>query len=139
MNNTAILHFYVHLTASGIVYGVLLWIAYQVMQQRQNFPNRSTINGRASVINKRTIILTRRPPVDTTVPSGTERHHWLIGIPGIPSDLRLMPEQSHYLSGALLVGDYRQSIESPICVPTFNSTEIALRFTIYDYILILRQ
>ena len=119
--------------ASGIVYGVLLWIAYQVMQQRQNFPNRSTINGRASVINKRTIILTRRPPVDTTVPSGTKRHHWLIGtpgIPGIPSDLRSRPEQYHYLHGALLVGDYRQSVESPICVPTFINTEMALAFII---------
>ena len=34
--------------------------------------------------------------------------------------------------------DYRQSIESPVGVFTFNSTEKALKFTIYDYILRLR-
>ena len=56
------------------------------------------------------------------------------GIPGMPSDLRSRPEQSHYSPGALLVGDYRQSVESPICVPTFNYTEMALTFIIYDYI-----
>ena len=27
-------------------------------------------------------IFTKRPPVATTVPSGTQRHHWGIGIPG---------------------------------------------------------
>ena len=32
-------------------------------------------------------------------------------------------------------GDYRQSIESPMGIPTFNSTEKALTFTIYDCIL----
>ena len=101
--------------ASGNVYGVLLWIAYQVMQQRQNFPNRSAIKARQVLLAKRHIILPKRPPVNTVVPSGTERHHWLIGIagiPGIPSDLRARPEQSHYLPGALLVGDYRQSVVS---------------------------
>ena len=35
-------------------------------------------------------------------------------------------------------GDYRQSIESPMDVPTFNSTEKALTFTIYDCILRIR-
>ena len=35
-------------------------------------------------------------------------------------------------------GDYRQSIESPMGVPTFNSTEKALTFTIYDCILRIR-
>ena len=35
-------------------------------------------------------------------------------------------------------GDYRQSIESPMGVPTFNSTEKSLTFTIYDCILRIR-
>ena len=105
------------------------------------FPEQVGHLSHASVISKRTIILTKRPPVDTTVLSGTERRYWLIGIPeipGIPSDLRSRPEQSHYLNGALLVGDNTKSVESPICVPTFSYTEKSLTFTIYDYILKLR-
>ena len=35
-------------------------------------------------------------------------------------------------------GDYRQSIESPMDVPTFNSTEKALTFNIYYCILRIR-
>ena len=35
-----------------------------------------------SINNKNLNILTKRPPVATTVPSGTQRHHWGIGIPG---------------------------------------------------------
>ena len=53
--------------------------------------------------NKHPKISTKRPPVSTTFPSGTQRHHWGIGIPGIPSDLRSRPEQSHFLLGALLL------------------------------------
>ena len=34
-----------------------------------------------SINNKNPNILTKRPPV-ATVPSGTQRHHWGIGIPG---------------------------------------------------------
>ena len=56
--------------------------------------------------NKNSQILTKRSPVAITVPSGTQRHHWGIGIPalyrGIHSDLRSRPEQSHHLPGALL-------------------------------------
>ena len=54
---------------------------------------------------------------------------------GIPSDLRSRPQQSHRIPGALLLGDYRQSIESSMGVPTFNSTEKALTFTVSDCIL----
>ena len=61
-----------------------------------------------------------------------------ISIPGIPSDLRSRPEQSHDLPGLCSPGDYRQSIQSPMGVPTFNSTEKALTFTIYDCILRIR-
>ena len=46
------MHFYVHLTASGIIYGVLLWIAYQVMLPRQNFPNRCAIKARQVLLAK---------------------------------------------------------------------------------------
>ena len=41
--------------------------------------------------------------------------------------------------GLCYLGDYRQHIESPTVVPTFNSTEKALKFTIYYHILGLRQ
>ena len=69
------------------------------------------------------------------------RHHchWGIGIMIIPSDLQYRPEQSHHLPGSAPLGDYRQSIETPMGVPTFNSIEKMLKFTIYDYILRLRQ
>ena len=56
----------------------------------------------ASINNKNPNILTKWPPVANTFPSGTQRHHWGIGIPGIPSDLRSRLEQSHHLRGALL-------------------------------------
>ena len=36
----------------------------------------------ASIKNKNPTILTKRPPVASTVPSGTQRHHWGIGKPG---------------------------------------------------------
>ena len=56
----------------------------------------------ASINNKNHNILTKRPPVATNVPSGTQRHHWGLVYRGIPSDLRSRPEQSHHLPGALL-------------------------------------
>ena len=42
------------------------------------------------------------------------------------------------LLGALLTRDYRQSIESPMGVPTVKSTEATLTFTIFDCVLRLR-
>ena len=48
---------------------------------------------------------------------------------GILSDLRSMPEQSPTFLVLCSPVDYRQSIESPIGVPTFNSTEKSLTFT----------
>ena len=38
-----------------------------------------------------------------------------------------------------LLGDYRQSVESPMGVPTFNSTEMAHTFTIYVCVLRFRS
>ena len=81
----------------------------------------------------RTFQLVKRPPVATTVPSGTQRHHWGIGIPEYTFvysiQARAIPPPSW---GSALPGHYRQSIESPMGVPTFNSTEKALTFTIYE-------
>ena len=89
----------------------------------------------ASINNKIPTIVTNWPPVATTVPSGTQRHHWGIGIPGYTFISSIQARAIPPSSWALLPGDYRQSIESPMGVPTFNSTEKALTFTIYDCIL----
>ena len=53
------------------------------------------------IINKRSTILTKRPPVDTTFSSGTNTIIWALVYRGIPSDLLSRPEQSHHLPGAL--------------------------------------
>ena len=45
-----------------------------------------------------------------------------------------MPEQLNHLPGALLPGDNRQCIESPMGVAKINSTEKALTLTISDCI-----
>ena len=46
-----------------------------------------------------------------------------------------MPEQFHHLPGALLSGDNRQCIESPMGFATISSTEKPLTLTICDCIL----
>ena len=74
-----------------------------------------------------------------TIPSGMNTIIGALVYRGIPSDLRSRPKQSHHLPGALLPSEYRQSIESPMDVPTFNSTENALKFIVYNYILRLWQ
>ena len=45
-----------------------------------------------------------------------------------------MPEQFHHLPGALLPGDNRQCIESPMVFATISFTEKALTLTICDCI-----
>ena len=52
--------------------------------------------------NKNPKILTKRPPVATTAPSGTQCHHWGIGIPGYTFGSSIQAEQSHHLPEALL-------------------------------------
>ena len=88
------------------------------------------------VINNKThTILTKRPPVATTVPSG------IIGALVYRVYLRIFdsgPSNPTTFLGLCSPGDYRQSIESSMGVPTFNSTEKSLAFTIYDCILIIR-
>ena len=80
-----------------------LWKAYQTLWSCQNFPpgqqSLASINkayqtlwsceifppdqqSLASINNKNPAILTKRTPVATTVPSGTQRHQWGIGIRG---------------------------------------------------------
>ena len=73
----------------------------------ESLPNCATMpelfNWSASkVLSTNPTILTKRPPVATTFPSGmnTIIGHWYTW--GIPSDLRSRPEQSHHLPGALL-------------------------------------
>ena len=84
-------------------------------------------------------ILTKRLPVATTVPSGTQHHHlghWYTGV-----YLRIFdpdPSNPTTFLGLCSLDDYRQSIESPMGILTFNSTEKALKFTIYYCILRLQ-
>ena len=58
-----------------------VWKAYQTCRHARTFQLVSQ-QSLASINNKTPKILTKRPPVATTVPSGTQRHHWGIGIPG---------------------------------------------------------
>ena len=52
----------------------------------------------ASINNKNPKILTKLPPLATTVPSGTQRHHWGIDIPrytfGFSIQARAIPPPS---------------------------------------------
>ena len=75
-------------------------------------------------------------------PTGPLRHpapslgHWYTGV-----YLRIFdpgPSNSTTFLELCFPGDYRQSIESPMGVPTFNPTEKSLTFTIYDCILRIR-
>ena len=52
--------------------------------------------------NKNSTILTKRPPVATTVPSGTHCHHWGIGIPGYTFGSSIQARAIPPPSGALL-------------------------------------
>ena len=87
-----------------------LWKAYQTLSSFQNFstgqPFQNCPTGQpaklASINNKNPNILTKRPPVATTVPSGIQRHHWGIGIPWYTFGSSIQTEQSHHLPGALL-------------------------------------
>ena len=58
--------------------------------------------------------------------------HWYTGVYLRIFDLGLSNPTTFL--GLCSSGDYRQSKESPMDVPTFNSTEKSLTFTIYDCI-----
>ena len=58
-----------------------LWKAYQPCRHARTFQLVSQ-QRLASINNKNPNILTKRRPVATTVSSGTQHHHWGIGIPG---------------------------------------------------------
>ena len=93
----------------------------------------------ASIINKNPKIVIKTATCSYHCPL---RHpapslgHWYTGvylwifIPGTSNPTTFL--------GLWIPGDYRQSIESSMCIPTFNSTEKALKFNIYDCILRLR-
>ena len=96
-------------------------------------------NWSASIDNKNPNILSKWPPVAITVPlrlPAPSLGHWYTGV-----YLRIFdpgPSNPTTFLGLFSPGDYRQSIESPMSFPTFNSTEKALTFTIYDCILRIR-
>ena len=91
-----------------------------------------------TINNKGPNILTKRPPVATTVPSCTQRYPRALVYRGIPSDLSSRPEQPHHLPGALLPRWLQAVYRVSNGRPTFNSTEKALTFTIYDCVLRIR-
>ena len=62
--------------------------------------------------------------------------HWYAGV-----YLRIFdPGQSNPITflGLCFPGDYRHPVESPMGFPTFNSTDKAFKFTIYEFILIIK-
>ena len=96
-------------------------------------------NAMRCISPKNPTILTKWLPVATTVPSGTQRHPWGIGIPVYLRIFDPGPSNSTTFLRLSFFGDYRQYIESPMGVPTFNFTKKALTFTIYDCILRIRS
>ena len=135
-----------------------MWKAYQTLSSCQNFPiptgqsscQKNNSNWSASkawhvLITKpqsfnKTASCSHHCPLRHPAPSlGHHRHpasslgHRYTGV-----YLRIFdpgPSNPSTFLGFCSPGDYRQSIQSPIGVPTFNSTENALTFTIYDCIL----
>ena len=122
------LHFYVYLMTSEIV-GVFCAkltkqcrharTSQQVSQQRKIF-QFCLQNGHL------------QPPLSPQAPST------IIGSLVYRVYLRIFdpgPSNPTIFLGLCSAGEYGQSIESPMGVPTFNSTEKVLKFTIYDCIL----
>ena len=84
--------------------GAFLWNAYQTLPPKARHSRNFHLDSQqslASIINKKTQILTKRPPVATTVPSNTNTVIGALVYRATPSDLRSRPKQSHHLSGAL--------------------------------------
>ena len=69
-----------------------------------------------------------------------EHRHWGIDIMGYTfrSTIQTQAIPPPSRGSAPTPGDYRQSIESPMGVPTFNSTEKVLKFTSYDYEIVIK-
>ena len=95
----------------------------------QNCPTGQPANPGKYYQQKKSKILTKRLPVATIVPAGTNTVIGALVYRGIPSDLRSRPEQSHIFLGLCSPGDYRKSIESPMGEPIFNSIEKVTQFT----------
>ena len=87
------------------------------------------------VLTKKIKILRKRPAVATCLlmHAAPTFGNWFTGV--YLRIIYLGPSNHTTFQGLCSPGDYRQSIESPVGVPTFNSTEKALIFTIYDCIL----
>ena len=77
----------------------------------QNFPTGQPAS-LASIINEKPNILTKRPSAAITVPFGMNNVIGALAYRGIPLDQRSRRKQSHHVPGALLSGDFRQSIVS---------------------------
>ena len=84
-----------------------------------------------SIIDKRQILTIRLSVATVIIGALVYR--------GVPSHLWSMLEQFHHLPGALLPGDNRQCVESPMGFATISSTEKALTLTICDCILRVRS
>ena len=115
-----------------------VWKAYQTLSSCQNFPT-----GQPAKLGKywqqkpqhfnKTAACSHHCPLRHPAPSFG---HWYTEV-----YLRIFdpgPSNSTTFLGICSPGDYRQSIESPMGLHTFNSTEESLTFTIYDCILRIR-
>ena len=116
---------------------MILYDAYQTMNNArtfQNFPELMASINKCGKYYQQNNFSTEWPTVATTVTSGTQRHHWSIRISGVY--LRIIdpdPSNPNIFLRLCSPSDCRQSIESPVSVQKFNSTEKAFIFTIYDY------
>ena len=106
----------------------------------QNFPTGQPAKlGKASkarkvLTTKTSVACSHHCPLRHLAPS---LGHWYTGV-----YLRIFdpgPSNPTTFLGLCSPGDYRQSIESPMGIPTFNSTEKALTFIIYDCSLRIRS
>ena len=102
----------------------------QTMPLCQNCPICQSAK-RAKYYRQTTQLLTIRLSVATVI-IGTLVYR------GVPSHVWSMPEQFHHLPGALLPGDNRQCVESPMGFATISSTEKAMTLTTCDCILRFR-
>ena len=105
--------------------------SYQTMPLYQNCPICQSAKS-AKYYRQTSQILTKRLSVATVI-IGALVHR------GVSSHPLSMPEQFHHLPGALLPGDNRQCIESPMGIAITSSTEKSLTLTICDCILRFRS
>ena len=112
-----------------------VWKAYQTVPPWQNFATGQPAKP-DKYYHKKIQNFNKTAACSHHCPFWHEHHHWYTEYTfDLPSRVS---NPTTYL-GLCFPGDYRQSIESSMAVPTFHSTEKAHKFTIYDCILRLRQ